>query len=392
MRRIIDLHLKLDKSKRIICVSDIHGGYDLLDRNLKSINYDYKNDYLFILGDMINRGENSLKSINYCMKLKEKSDLVYIIKGNHEEDFYNRNDKQRNMIKCYATNHTSLLYDLCKNIDTTNMSENEIYDYAYNNYKYIFDFIESLPDIIYTDEFVFVHSAFFDEIDIDKIIRTPDYLKYNYYMKDKLLILGHYPTANYPTSKSSIDSVLEYENIDELYNLDYKYFYCGPMKFKDNNIILIDGGKGVKDFGQLNTLIIKDNKFSFVSSDNFMEAKVINDQKEEGFISITYKDAIVEVIENMGELSLCKYKDKLIKIESRLIKKMDDDFKAYNSSNYFLNLKKNDLVKIIHKGENISQIKKDGVVGYAYNSNLRFIWYLAFQYSLYLGLYILSFH
>lgn len=37
MRDLIKINLDLDYSKRILCVSDIHGGYDLLDRCLKRL-------------------------------------------------------------------------------------------------------------------------------------------------------------------------------------------------------------------------------------------------------------------------------------------------------------------------------------------------------------------
>ena len=108
MREIKKLNLDLDYSKRILCVSDIHGGYDLLDANLRKVNYDEEKDYLIILGDVINRGEHSLDSINYIIDLCKKKN-VYMIKGNHEEDFFNRNDLQRDMIKTYVTKKTSLL-------------------------------------------------------------------------------------------------------------------------------------------------------------------------------------------------------------------------------------------------------------------------------------------
>ena len=165
MRDIINLNLNLDYSKRILCVSDIHGGYVLLDRCLKRVNYDPEKDYLILLGDVINRGEHSLDSINYIIELCKKKN-VYMIKGNHEEDFYNRNDLQYDMIKTYVTKKTSLLYDLLKDIDSSNMSEDEIFNYAYKNYKYIFDFINQLPDMIETSKFIFVHSAYFDENNI----------------------------------------------------------------------------------------------------------------------------------------------------------------------------------------------------------------------------------
>ena len=352
MRGIINLNLNLDYSKRILCVSDIHGGYDLLDRCLKRVNYDENKDYLILLGDVINRGEHSLDSINYIIELCKKKN-VYMIKGNHEEDFYNRNDLQFDMIKTYVTKKTSLLYDLLKDIDSSNMSEDEIFNYAYKNYKYIFDFINQLPDMIETSKFIFVHSAYFDENNINSIVRTADYLKYNYKSKDKWIIVGHYPSANYPELTNGV-------------------FNCNPLILNERKICLIDGGKGTKDFGQVNLLMIENNEYKSIYEDWFERIDVINDQESSGDVSITYKDPYVRVIEEKGEMVLCEYHGKEVLLEKRLVYlDKNDEYNARNSSNHFLKLKKGDKVSLVYKGDTISQIKKDGIVGYAYNTNLK---------------------
>ena len=354
MRDIINLKLNLDYSKRILCVSDIHGGYDLLDKCLKRVNYNPEKDYLIILGDVINRGEHSLESINYIIKLC-KNKNVYMIKGNHEEDFYNRNDLQYDMIKTYVTKKTSLLYDLLENVYTDNMNEEDIFNYAYTHYKYIFDFINSLPDMIETDKYIFVHSAYFDENNINTIVRTADYLKYNYKSKDKWIIVGHYPSANYPEMTNNV-------------------FNCNPIVLNDRKICLIDGGKGTKDFGQVNLLMIENDKFKSIYEDWFKKIEVINDQEESGDVSITYKDPYVRLIEEKGEFVLCEYHGKKVYLEKRLVYlDKNDEYNARNSTNHFLKIKKGDIVSLIYQGETVSQIKKDGIIGYAYNTNLKLL-------------------
>jgi len=61
-------------------LSDIHGQYDAFMRMLKKIKFSNK-DILYILGDVIDRGPESLKILDYIM---DKSN-IYMIKGNHEE-------------------------------------------------------------------------------------------------------------------------------------------------------------------------------------------------------------------------------------------------------------------------------------------------------------------
>ena len=351
MRDLIKINLDLDHSKRILCVSDIHGGYDLLDRCLKKVNYNQDNDYLIILGDVINRGENSLDSINYIINLC-KNKNVYMIKGNHEEDFYNRNDMQFDMIKTYVKQKTSLLYDLLKDIDTSSMSEDDMFDYAYNNYKYIFDFIHNLPDMIETDKYIFVHSAYFKENTVSSVVRTADYIKYDYKSEDKWIIVGHYPTANYPELTNGI-------------------FNCNPLILNDRKICLIDGGKGTKHFGQVNLLMIEDGKYNSIYADNFTKVEVINDQEASGNTSIMYKDPYVEKLVDYGEFILCKFHDEEILLESRHLYYDGKGLNARNTTNHYLELKKGDIVSVIHTGITVSEIKKDGIIGYAYNTNLK---------------------
>ena len=61
-------------------VGDIHGMYDLLFEELNKINFDFKNDILYSVGDLVDRGPDSFK----CLKLIEQSWFKPIV-GNHEE-------------------------------------------------------------------------------------------------------------------------------------------------------------------------------------------------------------------------------------------------------------------------------------------------------------------
>ena len=73
----------------------------------------------------------------------------------------------------------------------------------------------------------------------------------------------------------------------------------------------------------------------------------------------------------MGEFSLCKFHDKEITLESRMIYFDGRGLNARNSTNHYLKLNKGDIVSLIHKGKTVSEIKKDGIIGYTYNTNLK---------------------
>ena len=66
-------------SKRIYVVSDIHGYYDLFIKLLEKINFN-QDDLLYIIGDICDRGPDTLKLIFYI----QKHDNIILLKGNHE--------------------------------------------------------------------------------------------------------------------------------------------------------------------------------------------------------------------------------------------------------------------------------------------------------------------
>jgi len=76
------------KLTEAFAVSDIHGQYDQFIQLLEHWNRETQR--LFILGDMIDRGKNSLKVVQEAMKLKKLyGNQVVTLKGNHEDMLLN---------------------------------------------------------------------------------------------------------------------------------------------------------------------------------------------------------------------------------------------------------------------------------------------------------------
>ena len=61
-------------------VGDLHGAYQLLMEKLKEVSFDFKKDRLFAVGDLIDRGEESLK----CALLLTEP-WFFSVRGNHEQ-------------------------------------------------------------------------------------------------------------------------------------------------------------------------------------------------------------------------------------------------------------------------------------------------------------------
>ena len=77
--------LTLEKNRRLIFVSDIHGDVDTFKAGLENIGFN-DNDYLFIIGDICEKGDfkKNLECFRYVMELS-KRDNVYPMAGNCDE-------------------------------------------------------------------------------------------------------------------------------------------------------------------------------------------------------------------------------------------------------------------------------------------------------------------
>jgi len=65
----------------IYAIGDIHGCSKPFDDILEKINFDLNHDQLWLVGDLVNRGKNSLKVIKKIISLK---DNVKAVLGNHD--------------------------------------------------------------------------------------------------------------------------------------------------------------------------------------------------------------------------------------------------------------------------------------------------------------------
>lgn len=84
------VHQKISKNSvgRDFIIGDIHGHKKRLFTALKSVNFDESRDRLFALGDLIDRGKNSLT----ILTLLYEKPWFYSIRGNHEQMLIERFD------------------------------------------------------------------------------------------------------------------------------------------------------------------------------------------------------------------------------------------------------------------------------------------------------------
>lgn len=70
----------------IYVTSDLHGEYDLFIKLLEEINFNKEIDKLYILGDVVDRGDKSIELLQFIYK---NQDSMILLKGNHEDMMVN---------------------------------------------------------------------------------------------------------------------------------------------------------------------------------------------------------------------------------------------------------------------------------------------------------------
>lgn len=104
------------------CISDIHGQYDLFCRLMDRIDFG-SGDRLFVMGDMIDKGPDSVRLVKLVFSMPD----VYPIAGNHEHAFlgYCHNlmresddfDAVLDKLKGYFTDGALLTWDIIEQLD-----------------------------------------------------------------------------------------------------------------------------------------------------------------------------------------------------------------------------------------------------------------------------------
>ena len=74
------LELTIGDNDRVFVVGDIHGEITMLNEKLAEIGFDKERDTLISVGDLIDRGEDSLA----CLALIQES-WFKSVRGNHED-------------------------------------------------------------------------------------------------------------------------------------------------------------------------------------------------------------------------------------------------------------------------------------------------------------------
>lgn len=350
----------LDKDDRIIVISDPHANIELFKRLLKRVNY-FKNDKLFIIGDFIEKGKDSLEMLRYIMELS-KNPNVHVLLGNCENVYLDCGRESPLMrIGYFIHNYYTLgreIFKLAGKEITPKVEVKEIYELLEEEYPKELEFLKNLPHIIETPFFTFAHAGIDPSVPLEEqnylqVMKWDNFKKHNFSFS-KFLIVGHWPVINYHNKIASCNPIIDY-----------------PKK-----LISLDGGYGIKNFGQINALIIeKESKFSYVFVDELEYERIYEDQvpyKQDPF-TIAYPEGEVRILENDGEFSICEHvkSGRKLKVLKSLIYELSDKFYCSDATNYLVTAYRGDRVGVIERTKEYTFVKHAGVIGWLKNIKLK---------------------
>lgn len=142
-------------------VSDIHSHYDVLIHSLnkKGYNQDNHNHHLIVLGDLFDRGHQTIEVLKYLYRLT-KEEKCTIILGNHdvfllellEEKYETTYFNIRHNGTGETLKHLSMLEPTYDNLK-------EIREVIEREYPFLYDWISSFKEYYELGDYIFVHGG-----------------------------------------------------------------------------------------------------------------------------------------------------------------------------------------------------------------------------------------
>lgn len=357
--------IDLPKGRRILAVSDIHGHRNHLKNLLEKVGFTNE-DILFIVGDIIEKGPESLETLRYVRALCRQYDSVYPLMGNVDAWRILMLDAQdpasdeqmldylRSMKRFYGG---CFFAELCAEAGLPAETPEQI-RIAKARIPGIFrteiDFLRNLPTIIDTQNYLFVHAGL-PAADLSRL-ETYDafeFLKRDAFLEQglsfgKYVIVGHWPVMLYGKAYPQADPIID----------------------RQRKIISIDGGCGIKEDGQLNMLILPaegTGEITYESYDDLPQGIAVTAQQEApATVFVKWTDCAVEVLEEKLQFSRVRHitSGKIFAIPNDYLLKYEGKTLCGDYTDYKIEVNPGDRLSMDRENPQGYFVKKNGRSGW----------------------------
>lgn len=356
--------------QRLLVVSDIHGHLDRLIQLLRQMHYS-GDDILVLVGDLIEKGPESLRVVQYVMDLARQHP-VYVSMGNVDLGrLLKVDDDSPEGVEDWAgflnwaqrTWGGSLYHEMLADmgIPADQVAGEKAAQYRrcmLEEFHEELEFLWSRPTILTAGKYLFVHGGIpaedlkaLEETDPHSLLKNDNFLSQGHFFKDYIVVTGHWPTCLYRTDREDVSPVFDSER----------------------QILCIDGGNGLKRSGQLNGIILPDcqariSQISWLGYDGCPEIEALGAQAgREATIHIQYFESQVELLEQRKDVALWRQSSSGKQFEGPMKWTYHDGEGRLHYSDYadtLLDVEPGDRLSVIVQTSAGYYCKKSGLIGW----------------------------
>ena len=367
----------VEPGRRVVAVSDIHGNLPFLKGLLEQVALT-PDDVLILVGDLLEKGRDSLATLRYVMELQEKY-TVYPLCGNC--DYIDRvflegqagvdgafsqwmingsaasgADEGLWPILGYWKERSTLIQmglELGLPMPQQASDLPALRAALLEHFPKETAFLMNLPHILEAGNFIFVHGGIpredrLEELDAYFCMKNDDFMSQGQSFR-KWVVVGHWPVT--------------------LYN---SHIQCSaPIIDRERHIASIDGGCVLKIDGQLNALIIPDisgDAMSFTAYDGLETVTALDAQEASPDpVNIRWSDSVVEVLWSDGDCVRVRHPSsgrELWLPRDFISRWRDGQTHTEDATDYRLPVEPGDTLRLVRETGRGHLVKKDSVTGW----------------------------
>lgn len=357
--------IELPAHKRVFAVSDVHGNLPYLNGLLDKIAFS-KDDVLILLGDLIEKGPENLKTLQYIINLC-KTHTVHVLQGNCDRLMFDEDISDDWLFEYrYMWGRNMLMNELSARLELPIRCPEDISrlrELVIKEYPEETAFLMGLPTVLESEHYIFVHGGIPGEESLNdpaalkpwNCMKNDDFVNQGHCFRSKWCVVGHWPTSMYRE----------------------RYPSSEPMISPRQQILSIDGGCVIKKDGQLNAVLLPEipcaDRFINTRFDTLPTAVALTEQAPSGdSINIRFGDTRVEILSHGEEFSTCRHlsSGRVLEILTRNLRETGDGIFCGDYTDYRLPVQPGDTLSVIEKTSRGVLAKKDGVTGW-YTGPLR---------------------
>ncbi|MDE5748595.1 MAG: metallophosphoesterase, partial [Acetatifactor sp.] len=356
--------------QRLLVVSDIHGHLDRFTQLLRQMDYSGE-DILILVGDLIEKGPESLRVVQYVMDLARQHP-VYVSMGNVDLGrLLKVDDDSTEGVENWAgflrwaerAWGGSLFHEMLADMgipadQVTGERTAEYRSCMLEQFHEELEFLWSRPTILTAGKYLFVHGGISTEdlqslegTDPSPYLKNDDFLSQGHAFREHIVVTGHWPTCLYRVDREDVSPVFDSER----------------------QILCIDGGNGLKRSGQLNGIIIPDcqaqmDQISWTGYDGFPVVEALGRQEGRAAdVHIQYFESQVELLEQREDMALWRQVSTGKSFEAPVKWTYHDGDGRLHYSDYadtWLDVEPGDRLSVIVQTSAGYYCKKDGLIGW----------------------------